>query len=387
MICVGPAARGTRRARPCRPAWCGAPGPTDGQQARRGRTTCPIAAFPESAALRPLLVTLLALLTLAALTAAALWLLVVRMPGRSHAGPLPPLTAPEQASRARLQEHVVTLAGRIGERNIRRPDALDEAASYVEASLRALGYEVVSQPFQVGSQTVRNLEATLPGRARAGEIVVVGGHYDSVVGTPGADDNASGTAAVIELARLLRDAPLERTVRFVAFVNEEPPFFLTEQMGSRVYARAAARRGDRIVAMLSLETIGYFTDEPRSQRYPPPLSAAYPDRGNFIGFVGNISSRSLVRRSIAAFRQHARFPSEGVAAPSWVPGVFWSDHDSFWREGYQAIMITDTAPFRNPAYHAPYDTPDRIDHDAMSRVVHGLAAVVRELAGTGAPVR
>ena len=333
--------------------------------------------------MRPILVTVVSILALVALAAAALWALMIRMPGRSHAGPLQPITAAEEESRARLEAHVVALAGRIGERNYRRPAALADAAAYVTAELRALGYEVTEQPFTAGGQTFRNLEAVRLGQGRAEEVVVVGGHYDSVVGTPGADDNATGTAAVIELARMLRDIPLARTVRFVAFVNEEPPFFLTEHMGSRVYARAAAQRGDRIVAMLSLETIGYYSDAPRSQGYPPPLGALYPDRGDFIGFVGNVASRALVRRSIGAFRRHARFPSQGLAGPSWVPGVFWSDHDSFWREGYPAIMITDTAPFRNPAYHTAADVPERVDHVRMARVVHGIAAVVRELAGEG----
>jgi hypothetical protein len=323
----------------------------------------------------------LALVAALAALAATSWALMIRMPGRSHTGALPPLVPAEEESRARLSAHVAELAGRIGERNFRRPEALAAAAAYVEAELAALGYQVVSQPFTVDGQPFRNVEATLAGHERADEVVVVGGHYDSVVGTPGADDNATGTAAVIELARLLRDVPLERTVRFVAFVNEEPPFFLTAHMGSRVYARAAARRGDRIVAMLSLETIGYYTDAPGSQHYPPPLGALYPSRGDFIGFVGNVASRALVRRSVAAFRRHAPFPSQGVAAPSWVPGVFWSDHDSFWREGYPALMITDTAPFRNPAYHSAADTPDRVDYPRMARVVHGVAAVVRELAG------
>jgi hypothetical protein len=326
------------------------------------------------------LVTLLVLLAVAVACGAA-WSLMIRMPERSHAGPLPPLSAAEEGSRARLEAHVVRLAGHIGERNFRRPAALDSAAAYVTSSLEALGYEVRPVAYSVGGQPFRNLEATLPGRARAKEIVVVGGHYDSVVGTPGADDNASGTAAVLELARLLRDDTPERTVRFVAFVNEEPPFFETEQMGSRVYAREAARRGDRIVAMLSLETIGYYTPRPGSQQYPPPLSALYPDRGDFVGFVGNVASRALVRRCVGAFRRHARFPSQGVAAPAWIPGVYWSDHASFWREGYPAVMITDTAPFRNPAYHSASDTPDRVDYPAMARVVHGVAAVVRELAG------
>jgi hypothetical protein len=201
----------------------------------------------------------LALVAALAALAATSWALMIRMPGRSHTGALPPLVPAEEESRARLSAHVAELAGRIGERNFRRPEALAAAAAYVEAELAALGYQVVSQPFTVDGQPFRNVEATLAGHERADEVVVVGGHYDSVVGTPGADDNATGTAAVIELARLLRDVPLERTVRFVAFVNEEPPFFLTAHMGSRVYARAAARRGDRIVAMLSLETIGYYT--------------------------------------------------------------------------------------------------------------------------------
>jgi hypothetical protein len=331
--------------------------------------------------MRPALYVALALVGVPALAAAVLWALVVRMPGRSFAGPLAPLSAEEEATRGRLEADVAALAGRIGERNYRRPAALAAAAAHVEQAFGALGYEVASQPFAVGDQRFRNLEVTLPGRRRADEVVVVGGHYDSVVGTPGADDNATGTAAVLELARLLRGVPLARTVRLVAFVNEEPPFFLGDGMGSRVYARAARRRGDRITAMLSLETIGHYTSAPGSQHYPPPLGLAYPSRGDFVGFVGNVASRALVRRSIAAFRRHARFPSEGAAAPSSIPGVYWSDHWSFWQEGYPALMITDTAPFRNPAYHSAADTPDRIDYAAMARVVHGLAFVVRELAG------
>ena len=306
---------------------------------------------------------------------------MVRMPGRSFAGELPPLSADEEAIRPRIEAHVRELAGRIGERNYRRPAALDSAATYIATTFRALGYEVAEQPFTAGGQPFRNLEVTIRGRIRPEEIVVVGGHYDSVVGTPGADDNASGVAAVLELARLLRDAAPERTVRLVAFVNEEPPFFLSEDMGSRVYARAAKQRGDRVVAMISLETIGYYTTEPRSQRYPPPIGLAYPDRGDFIGFVGNVSSRSLVRQAVAAFRQAVRIPSEGVAAPGAIPGVYWSDHWSFWREGYPAIMVTDTAPFRNPFYHSAADTPERLDYARMARVVHGLAAVVRQIAG------
>ena len=331
--------------------------------------------------MRPLLLAALVLVGLPVLGCAVVWALMIRMPGRSFAGPLPPLSADEEASRARLEAHVTYLAGTIGERSYRRPASLDAAATYLATTLEALGYAVTAQPFAVDGQPFRNLEAVITGRRRPEEIVVVGGHYDSVVGTPGADDNATGTAAVLELARLLREEPLDRTVRLVAFVNEEPPFFLTEHMGSRVYAREAARRGDRIVAMLSLETIGYYSSEPGSQRYPPPLGLAYPDRGDFIGFVGNVASRALVRRSVGAFRRHARFPSQGVAAPAAIPGVYWSDHSSFWREGYPPIMVTNTGPFGNPAYHSAADTPDGVDYARMARVVHGVAAVVRELAG------
>jgi Zn-dependent M28 family amino/carboxypeptidase len=173
---------------------------------------------------------------------------------------------------------------------------------------------------------------------------------------------------------------MDRTIRFAAFVNEEPPFFFTGRMGSAVYAKEQRRSGAKIAAMFSLETIGYFSDRPGSQRYPFPLRGLYPDRGCFIAFVGNLASRRLVRRSIRTFRRHARLPSEGIAAPGYLPGVFWSDQWAFWRQGYRAVMITDTAPFRYPFYHTPQDTPDKLDYDRMAHLVAGLAEVVRDLA-------
>ncbi|HEV8383065.1 MAG TPA: M28 family peptidase, partial [Gemmatimonadales bacterium] len=187
-------------------------------------------------------------------------------------------------------------------------------------------------------------------------------------------------AGVLELARAFAQARQSRTVRFVFFPNEEPPSFPTADMGSRHYATEARTRNDQIVAMLSIESIGYYDTEKGSQRYPFPLNLAYPDVGDFIGFVSNLKSRSLVHRAIAAFRAHATLPTQGAAAPSWVPGVWWSDHWSFWREQYPAIMITDTAPYRNPFYHTPEDTADKLDFDRMARVVDGLTHVVRALA-------
>jgi Zn-dependent M28 family amino/carboxypeptidase len=311
----------------------------------------------------------------------AIWLLTVRMPGPAFSGPLAPLTPEQAVLRARLERHVRALAGEIGVRSDDEYARVQRAATYIESELRSLGYAVVSQEFSAAGRTYRNLETTLAGTTLRHEVVVLGAHYDSAEEAPGADDNASGVAAVLELARVFAGTPQARTVRFVFFPNEEPPWFATSDMGSRHYAAEARARNDQIVAMLSIESIGYYDTEPGTQRYPFPLNLAYPDVGDFIGFVSNLKSRALLHRAISAFRAHAHFPTQGAAAPAWVPGVWWSDHWAFWLEGYPAIMISDTAPYRNPFYHTPQDTPDKLDFDRMARVVDGLAHVVRALAG------
>ena len=310
----------------------------------------------------------------------AIWFLTVRMPGPAFTGPLPPLTPEQEVLRTRLERHVRALASDIGVRSDDEYAKVQRAAAYIEHELEVLGFRLVSQEFSANGRTYRNLEATLAGTTLRHEVVVLGAHYDSAEEAPGADDNASGVAAVLELARLLAKTPQARTVRFVLFPNEEPPWFATSDMGSRHYAAEARARNDQIVAMLSIESIGYYDTEAGTQRYPFPLNYAYPDVGDFIGFVSNLKSRGLLHRAISAFRAHTRFPTQGAAAPAWVPGVWWSDHWSFWKEGYPAIMISDTAPYRNPFYHTPQDTPDRLDYDRMARVVDGLAHVVRALA-------
>ena len=311
----------------------------------------------------------------------AVWWLMIRMPGKSFTGPPPALTDDEVATRAVLREDVQTLAGEIGERNVSLyPERLTRAARWVQRSLERVGYEVEVQSFGVGNFQCENLIATLEGTSRPEEIVVIGAHYDSAMGTPGANDNATGTAAVLALARHFSDRPAARTIRFALFVNEEPPWFQTDYMGSRVYAKSCQRREDRIVAMISLETMGCFKDEPGTQDYPFPLSMFYPSTGNFIGFVGNYGSRDLVRRAIGVFREGATIPSEGGAVPGFLPGVGWSDHWSFWESDYPAIMVTDTALFRSAHYHAETDTPDRVDYDGLTRVVSGLIPVVTDLA-------
>jgi peptidase M28-like protein len=306
---------------------------------------------------------------------------MVSMPGESWRGALPPLTAKEERIAGALEGHVVRLAGTIGERRVLRAATLEEAAAWIEEQLRGLGYVVESEEFQADGKRCRNLRAEIPGGARQAEVVVVGAHYDSVIGSPGANDNGTGVAALLELARLLKASAPARTVRLAAFANEEPPYFQTEEMGSLVHARAARARGDSIVAMISLETLGYYSDRPGSQSYPWPFNWCYPSTGDFIGFVGNWSSRKLVRRAIDAFRRHARFPSQGGAPPGFIPGVGWSDHWSFWQAGYPGIMVTDTAIFRYPHYHTAQDTPEKIDYRRMARVVAGLEKVVLDLAG------
>ena len=311
---------------------------------------------------------------------------MIRMPGRTFDGPLPPIVPAEEAISSQLKKDVEALAGRIGPRSYAEYAQLLDAAAYVEARFREAGYPgVLRETYAVGGKTYANLSVEVRGTSAPSEIVIVGGHYDSVAGCPGANDNASGTAAVLALARLFATSAPVRTLRFAAFTNEEPPHFQTDAMGSRVCALNCRARGENVVAMLSLETIGFYSDAEGSQSYPPPFNLFYPSKGNFIAFVGNLGSGGLVRRAIRTFRERTPFPSEGAAVPGFVPGVGWSDHWSFWREGYQAIMVTDTAPFRYPHYHTATDTPDKIDYLRCGRVVHGLREVVAELSGCAAP--
>lgn len=305
------------------------------------------------------------------------WSCMILMPGRSFRGPLPPMTDAERALSASLRRDVEMLASTIGERNVFRHDALQKSADYLEARLRESGLPVSRQTYQVHGLPCHNLEAELKG---SDEIVIVGGHYDSVYQCPGANDNATGAAGVAALADLFAGRRTAKTLRFVAFVNEEPPYFQTSEMGSVVYARRCRERGEKVAAMISLETIGSYSDREGSQEYPFPVNLFYPSRGDFVGFVGNLGSRSLVRRAIGAFRGKVSFPSEGAALPEFLQGVGWSDHWSFWREGYPAIMVTDTAVFRYAHYHTREDTVDKVDFDRCARVIAGMAKVVEELA-------
>lgn len=305
--------------------------------------------------------------------------LMMSMPRKSHTGPLPPFTSEERMTADHLKTDVTMLAETIGERNRNCYPQLQQSAEYIGVRLRRMGYVIREESYLVDGKNVSNIEAELKGNRQPEEIVLIGAHYDSPPGSPGANDNASGVAAMLELANKFKDTKPGRTLRFVAFVNEEPPYFQTDLMGSRVYAANARKRRDKIVGMLALETIGFYSDKSGSQLYPPPFNFFFPDTGNFIGFVGNLASRSLVRNSIKTFRNTTPFPSEGLAAPNFIKGVGWSDQWAFWQEGYPGIMITDTAPFRYRHYHEDSDTPDKLDYERMARVVTGIGRAVEGL--------
>jgi Zn-dependent M28 family amino/carboxypeptidase len=281
----------------------------------------------------------------------------------------------------RLRADVETLSIEIGPRHLWSFGSLERAAAFIEASLTAAGLVVQRQTYHLDGKAVSNLDVRIEGTEAPGESIVVGAHYDTIEGCPGANDNGSGIAAVLELARRFAAHPQPRTLTFAAFVNEEPPYFQTPRMGSHVYARAAHLRGERILGMLSMETIGYYSEEEGSQQFPAPLSLMFPDVGDFIGVVGNAQSAALVERIRRAFAAHSTFPIQAAALPSEIPGVSWSDHWSFWEAGYPAVMVTDTAPFRYPWYHTPQDTADRLSYDKLARVVDGFEHVLAALAG------
>jgi hypothetical protein len=329
---------------------------------------------------RKMLLSLLAGLVVVGAAAFGAMLYLTRVPGTPHQGDLPPLTADERAIAATLKRHIATIAA--AEHNIAHYAELEKVAAYLEATLSSLGYTVGRQEFVADGKTVRNIDVAIePAGTTDPEVIVVGAHYDSAEDTPGANDNASGTAAVLELARLLRDMRgARKRIRLVLFVNEEPPYFQTASMGSLHYARALKARNERVTAMLSLETLGYYSDEPGSQKYPPPFGLMFPNKGNFVSFVGLLNSRPLVQETIKSFRAHTSFPSIGGTAPGIIPGIGWSDHWAFAEYGFQGVMITDTATFRYPHYHEPTDTPDKVDTEKLARIVKGVERVVRDLA-------
>lgn len=293
-------------------------------------------------------------------------------------------SAPAPSLSARLRAHVEAIAAQ--EHNTATPRALEQSARHIENALNGFGYALKRQEYEAGGQKVRNIEVSIDNVAKGAKpdrIFIIGAHYDSAPGAPGANDNGSGTAAVLELARMLKTMQPSRgtEVKFVFFVNEEPPWFMSEQMGSMQHAAEMKRLGHQVAGALILETIGWYSNAAGSQRLPPGLEDRYPSTGNFIAFVGTLESSNLVGQALAAFKAHSDFPAHGLAAPAHVMGVTLSDHSSYNRHGYPALMITDTAFLRYPYYHTAQDTPDKLDYESMARVVTGLARTINALAG------
>jgi hypothetical protein len=315
------------------------------------------------------------------LAIAAIAIAVTRMfqfGGQSFKGTLPPFTAADKSIEEQLRKHVKTLAVDIGVRDYRMTDKLEQTVAYIEKILESDGYKPQEQVYEWQGNMYKNVEVEVKGISRPNEILVVGAHYDSVFECPAANDNGSGVAAGLILAKQFKDKKIDRTLRFVFFANEEY-FFRTPGMGSYQYAQRCKSNKDNIVGMISLETIGYYSDVPGSQAFPPGLGMFYPNTGNFIAFVGNLASADFIAQCLGAFRSTTQFPSEALAAPPGLDQAGWSDHRNFWDLGYPALMITDTAPFRYPQYHLPEDTPDKLNFEKTARVVAGLERMLANL--------
>ncbi len=279
----------------------------------------------------------------------------------------------------RLEAHVRMLSETCCPRDYRSVDNLNKAAGYIATQLAATGASIAEQPFMAEGRQYKNIIARLG--PKTGARIVLGAHYDTCDPLPGADDNASGVAGLIELAGLLANKPVSAPVELVAYTLEEPPFFRSANMGSAVHARSLSNANVEVRAMISLEMIGYFSDAPGSQHLPSALlKPFYPSVGNFIVVVGDLGTLGLTRKVKRSMKRASSLPVYSLNGPRFVPGVDFSDHRSYWEQGYPALMVTDTAFFRNLAYHTPEDTADRLDYTKMAEVVIGLHAAVRDLA-------
>lgn len=309
----------------------------------------------------------------------ALWYSIV-FPRQPFAGDPPPLTAEEEDLSKRLETHIRAVASK--PHNLDHYPDLEAAAQYIESKLRSFGYTPEPQEYQVHGKPVRNIEVVIGPAAGASDAAtyIIGGHYNSADDAPGANDNGTAVAAALELARMLRGwTPKRHRLRIVFWVNEEAPYGKTADMGSWQHAKRLKDSGEVVAGAIALETIGYFSDEPNSQEFPPPFGLIYPHRGNFIAFVGLIGARPLVHRTLTSFRRHTKFPSIGGVAPGFLRGIDLSDHWAYHQFGFPSMMVTDTAPFRNPYYHEPDDLPENVDYESLARVTKGLERVLREI--------
>ena len=306
---------------------------------------------------------------------------VIRVRWFSPAAVPSPFAPGAREEEDRLYAHVRHLSVQIGSRSFYEYDKIEKAKQYIRSTLEAMGYRPELQDYKYGGRVFSNIVVSRPGIKTPGETVIIGAHYDTVQGTPGADDNASAVAILLEICRSVRKDQPSRTLQLIFFVLEEPPLYDTGAMGSFVYARAAKARGEHVRAMLSLEMLGYFSDREGGQSFPLPLMRLfYPTTPNFVAVVGDRASRDLVKKIKDSVAASSGIPVETLSTSRWVPGVALSDHNSFWKMGYPAVMITDTAFYRNPHYHGAGDTIETLNFQKMAGVLRGLVQTARDLA-------
>ena len=291
-----------------------------------------------------------------------------------------------------LQAHVKHLSKDLYPRSFDQFNNTELTVQYIVDEFNAAGVDVSIQDVPVQESTYQNIIASFG--PSTGPLLVIGAHYDSFgdaiegamhakgyslqTHTPGADDNASGVAGLIELARLLHNYPPSRSIQLVAYALEEPPHFRTDFMGSAVHAHSLVEQDRDMQLMISLEMIGYFSDDAGSQRFPVPgLSLFYPDQGNFIAVVGRLGGFRALRRVKSLMSGATDLAVYSINAPNVMVGVDFSDHRNYWHEGYPALMITDTAFYRNTNYHGAGDTYDKLDYVRMAKVVQSLFAVIQ----------
>ena len=284
-----------------------------------------------------------------------------------------------------LFQHVDMLAGVIGPRHPLKAGTMAATAAYIESQFRAADLPVTRETFPVNGQPTDNVVVTIPGDKAPREVVILGAHYDSTPTTPGADDNGSAVAVLIETARMLKSVSPRSTIRFVAFACEEAPYYGTSEMGSLVHAEGCRARGENVIGMLCLEMVGYYVDGKNSQDVPPAIPKwlrwLFPRRGNFLAAVGNPRSARLCWKFRRGFKRGTRFPLFSIVLPESIREIHLSDQHAFWINDYPALMLTDTSFLRNPHYHRWTDTAETLDYERMADVTRGVASAVRHLAG------
>lgn len=294
-------------------------------------------------------------------------------------GPVPAPGTSDPELTSELKSHVQTLALDIGERNIHNPGSLHRTLAYIKDWWEELGLEVRSQDFFASADIFTNLWVEIEGTDSPDEVVVLGAHYDTFPGTPGADDNGTAVAGLLSVTKRLSQSRPKKTVRFVAFANEEPPYFMSDFMGSYLYARQCKSNGDNIAVMVCLEMLGYFDSAKGSQSVTYDL---LPEVGDFIALCGNEESRSEVLQAGEAFRKASNLPMSLVSvSEDMVPAIAYSDHWSFWKCGWPAFMVTDTGPLRNPHYHQGSDLPATIDYEGLTQTVLGVESIMKDFSG------